>query len=575
MANLYDTPTRMQFRNTYVSPNFNAMYKMGQVVDARYNKALEDSNMTFDVNSIMEHDVDKQDLVSQFEERKNTIVEDLMKTGNTQAATLEINKLKQEWAKNDRRAQLGREVIAKKQYTDARIKQGDNYAQYKDKYADYTGYGKNDEFQEFTFSGMGERQDRVGDATKTMGIIKDSSILGKDYVMNPESGLIEHRETGQAGVTPAQLRSLANSKADEFLQTPGGRDFMMETLSQNPEASQEQLIGAAADFLYDTNSNQLRIKTTNKKTASFMAKYAYKNNRKKTAPIATNYTGVFQNPYMTGKEEGIELDGTGNIVYKRKDKQELYEGVDAFGVSVQKVRSVDNGIDEVAKADIDEKINLIKNNSKTELTDKQAVKRYNAMIEGMASQPSEYVMENVSTKQVNDTKLALHNAKQLGNFGGRPIYKLDAEQKPVELTPDEYLEIVGDNYDKGQVVGSLKARNPMGISTGQVVETLNADGKPVTFILGRNSIQEEAHFAVSHQMAQSTFSGKPTSTTYNGQYLLSKPVPLFYDDGSFKGMNAKIEVYDMDGSGNPVGEPISTTNLDTFEKLFEANNPFN
>lgn len=264
-VNIYDKPVEVQYTNFMP---FDAMLRAGAYKQQQYDTAAQSmDDLDFKVDSISEHDAERQALLEKYNNAIEPIADSLLEQGDVQGATRAISKLKKEWEADDRRLQLTREIKQKEAYMKERqaaISAG-TYANYLDPTAGYTGYtgeGDDREFQEFQFTGLGQRsEDRLTHAKEAMGDIAESGYM-KDFESRDKDGNIIGWKKGEKGVKEERFSQLAVAKVSPFLNTLGGMDWQREYLYNNPDATQEELIADAARFIYMSNAEQVGIVDT-------------------------------------------------------------------------------------------------------------------------------------------------------------------------------------------------------------------------------------------------------------------------------------------------------------------------
>lgn len=214
----------------------------------------------------------------------------IAKQGNWEDAALKVRNLATDFGQNYQAGNIGtiNSTYQNMQLRNAeKAKLGNEYADYNDDWLTFQrrgGVDKTGQLQGYSFTGLGKQENHQKRADEMMAHIADSGSL-QGYFTKGEDGIV-HIKEGYEGVAGKVVRQLAHNKASDFLGTVEGKDFARMMASQyrgrvDPKDFNKTLMGAAEDYLYNSGSNQIGVKTT--RDAQFRYDPEYINRQKSIA----------------------------------------------------------------------------------------------------------------------------------------------------------------------------------------------------------------------------------------------------------------------------------------------------
>jgi len=264
-SNRFDTSEQQQYVSTRVPMPFEAIGALGAKMQQKYDTAIGD---TYKLNDLMAnvpaiHDPQlglsniqkKQELDAEFHPRIDALAAKI--AAGDPNANRELEQVKRDFINNPIRQELENSYLNYKAYKEDKSKKGDKYAVYKDKQLGQQLIGENGELIPFRFSGMGEVQDHASEARDQMKDIAKMGYDSKNSKLNPEDGNIYTKDSHGTYVKDTRVRDLANRKAEDFIQTEKGKDFLDLIRYQNPNATSQELYKRVSDYLYNAGSNQV------------------------------------------------------------------------------------------------------------------------------------------------------------------------------------------------------------------------------------------------------------------------------------------------------------------------------
>jgi len=316
----FDTSVQQQYVSQYVPMPFEAIGALGAQTQKAHEAAIDDTYKLKDLmtkvpaindpNLGLSNIKKKQELDAQFAPKIDELTNKIY-AGDPNAYR-ELEQVKRDFANNPVRQELEESYLNYKTYKEDAAKKGDAYAIYKDPYRNKALISETGELQPFRYSGMGEKQDHASEARAQMADIAKMGYDSKNSYLDPNDGNIYTKGKSGKYVKDERVRNLANQKADKFIQTQKGQDYLQLLQYQNPNATPEQLMKGVSDYLFAAGSNQIFSdigEITGVKTTALSS--ARDQEKREADIITTNEQG---NPELVSMDTVINDLGLGNII---------------------------------------------------------------------------------------------------------------------------------------------------------------------------------------------------------------------------------------------------------------------
>lgn len=582
MTNRFESPLSTKPISRYIQLPFQEIHQALRSRQDEYDKMVAQQDQTkqnvLGLNSISEHD----DYRDAYVQKVNSAFEELH-SKNLDPSRQEYQKAQGDiirgLASDPNLQVLKRSILNKKEYLDnvEKLKQEGKYANYNDYYKanPFTGINEDGSINEFQRLPVYSAEDHIKPVDDYFKNLKANSrkfdgITGFDK----ENGTITSGGQSTKEITARRVAEAAREFVPSFLRSQEGRDFSRMMIA-NGVTNEQELVKSAYDHI--NRLGRINIFKETENSNDMKVDWGTLDKNKDIFPETTNYLPQTTNPYDLGEPVKYE---NGKILVERDPNSKL-DYNKTYMTSRGPMPSITTDGQDIPGTQ--KRLDLLRKEFPGK-SERDISKMYNTMIDSMKSTASTYT-QNISDEQKSETKRVLQEDGRLGSFANRPIVMITADGSTKPIKPQELFGFVGENYDKGQVSGKLNSRNPFGISTGDVVSSLDKNGNPVTFVIGRRSIEEEDHFSLPNQLAQSTYSLEPVERTVGNQVFKSVPKPKFDDKGNFIGTDAEIHIYTKgeDGKTNRIekfdiernGKKVETDHatLDEFERLWKKINP--
>jgi len=265
MTNRFDTSQEQQYVSSYVPLPFETIAALGEKIQKTQDAAIDDTYklkdlMTkvpaiYDPNLGLSNIEKKKELDAQFAPKIDELTNKIM-AGDVNA-TRELEQLKRDFTNNPIRQELENSYVDYQAYKKDMMDKKDAYAVYKDPYRNKALINEAGELQPFRYSGMGEKQDHATEARAQMADIAKWGYDSKNSYLDPKDGNIYTKGSSGKYIKDERVRQLANMKADKFIQTQKGQDYLQLLHYQNPKATPQELMQGVSDYLYSAGVNQV------------------------------------------------------------------------------------------------------------------------------------------------------------------------------------------------------------------------------------------------------------------------------------------------------------------------------
>lgn len=264
-SNRFDTSQPQEYVSQHVPLPFEAIAALGEKTQKAHDAAIDDTYklkdlMTkvpaiYDPNLGLSNIQKKKELDAQFAPKIDDLTNKIM-AGDVNA-TRELEQLKRDFANNPVRQELENSYVDYQAYKKDMMDKKDAYAVYKDPYRNKALINEAGELQPFRYSGMGEKQDHATEARAQMSDIAKMGYDSKNSYLDPKDGNIYTKGSNGKYIKDERVRQLANMKADKFIQTQKGQDYLQLLHYQNPKATPQELMQGVSDYLYAAGANQV------------------------------------------------------------------------------------------------------------------------------------------------------------------------------------------------------------------------------------------------------------------------------------------------------------------------------
>lgn len=265
--NRFDQSTPQQYVSTFVPQKFvekplEALTNLAKDYSDKYKQGINDINQAqnefLKVNAIDGHKPYKEQIIKSYKDKIEQLSDEFIKNPTDYNNKMKLNKLINDWKADPNRQELETSYSNYQEYQKDKIKKGDKYGEWYDNYIGFKGAGDKGP-NAYRYTGMGEVQNHSEEARKQMEKV-GSFASEYDSVTLDSSGNIVGRKGGKEEIASKRIRQLAQDKSQSFLATKEGQDFAKMIHYYNPQMTEEQLLKASEDYLYNAGQNQIMSK---------------------------------------------------------------------------------------------------------------------------------------------------------------------------------------------------------------------------------------------------------------------------------------------------------------------------
>lgn len=485
-VNEFDQSVRPEYVSNRLAIPFNELNAMASQHQKEYDNA-EDSAYKFkdlmaSVKAIHDPSLGlsnigaKDALYSKYAPRIEAISNEIAKGNNISEATRKLSQLQREWINDPTRVELENSYGNYAKYVEDKTKKGDKYAVYKDKYRDTPLLDEKGTLKPFRFSGMGDVQDHAEEARAQMKDIAKSGYDSKNSYLAPD-GNIYTKDSHGTYVRDERVRQLANQKAVDFVQTEKGKDYLELLKYQHPNATAEQLLQGASDYLYHAGINQVFSDVGGGNSVATTALTTRVLDQEAANKTTTTQSEALLNNPLDDLTSDMKFDSKGNLqIPDKMDRVVKQGGRDEFGVwdpNLQVTVST-KGKDVNKMAEHVRMITDIQNHHPElkGLSPKETIETYNKARKTVSAEsiPLESI-SNVAAKNIGE---AISRNKDQRNF-----YLFDSKGKTIDGTLPtvlKSLDIAEEDFDKALKSG-IGGYTQAGPNAGSYyVEVKDGDG---------------------------------------------------------------------------------------------------
>ena len=264
-SNRFDTSQQQQYTSQYVPLPFEAISALGEKSQKKYDTAIDDTYKLKDLmakvpaindpNLGLSNIQKKKELDTQYTTKINELTDKIV-NGDPNAFR-ELEQVKRDLINDPTRQELENSYLDYQAYKKDMVDKKDAYAIYKDPYRNKKLINDAGELQAFRYSGMGEKQDHSTEARAQMADIAKMGYDSKNSYLDPNDGNIYTKNFNGKYVKDTRVRELANRKAEDFIKTQKGLDYLELLKYENPKATPEELFKGVSNYLFNAGSNQI------------------------------------------------------------------------------------------------------------------------------------------------------------------------------------------------------------------------------------------------------------------------------------------------------------------------------
>jgi len=267
MANRFDQPQPQRYVSTFVPEQYvgkplEALTNLAKDYSDKYKQAGSDISSAKDeilkVNAIDKHNFKKKELLDQYNSQLDELAQNWLKNPTDYSNKLKLDNLIKTYRNDPLRNELETSYAY---YNDdlknlRKLSSENKYGYWNDNISKFNSSYKDGEFTPYRSTGIKSAANHAEAAKKLMGKIAadgsdiDNVIVGKD-------GITRGYKNGVETISSNKVLKEAYQKADGFLDSPEGQDFIEKVKFDYPKASQKDIYEAAVNLLYSSASEQI------------------------------------------------------------------------------------------------------------------------------------------------------------------------------------------------------------------------------------------------------------------------------------------------------------------------------
>jgi hypothetical protein len=267
MANRFDNPQPQRYVSTYVPDQFigkplDALTNLAKDYSDKYKTASADISNAKDeilkVNAIDKHQGHKKMLLEQYNSKLDELAEQWLKNPTDYSNKLKLDNLIKDYRNNDLRNELETSYHYYNEDLKSlrKLSEDRKYGYWNDNITKFNKSYKDGELIPYRSTGVKSATNHLEGAKKAMGkIASDGYDIEKTVVGN--DGITRGFKNGLEVISSDKVMQEAYNKADGFIDSPEGQDFVEKLKYDYPNATQQDIYKGVINLLYTSASEQI------------------------------------------------------------------------------------------------------------------------------------------------------------------------------------------------------------------------------------------------------------------------------------------------------------------------------
>ena len=477
-SNRFESPIRSQYRSTYVPLPFDDILKAGAMKQQQFNQGADEISATQNmvkINADPGHINQRDALLQNYNNQVEQISQGYSETGDPKYLS-QARDLQRQYANDPNRLQLESNYKNYEQYQKD-VEDLSKKQEYDPIYDTYKNLPFSpDKIVPFNYTGTKSITNFYQPAHEMMASVAKSGSDHGAYSID-ESGNIINKKSGWEAVARQDINRVAAAKVPLFLSHKDSQYFKDKFLSQNPNATQDDLNRAAYDYLRREGENQIFSKSNSDSKFD----YAPSDIRDEKNNRVLTHTPTMVNPLQLEKLPEMEFDEKGNIKTSNTNWNYANNIIGLTGIPRQNMGPSPTEINQ-EKIKNEQLINKIKTAypSLSNLTPKEVYEKYSSARNNFSQRSFEDINPTGEAKQALVEEI-IGNKEQAGDLfnravnvegGNRDMHVWDGSGGALDQMGYKTKEELMKNLDK-----TIKIQ-PLGPYAGSYVVTgRDADGK--------------------------------------------------------------------------------------------------